>query len=104
MELLLDALSWVCIVAGSIGVVAGGIGVLRLSDVFARAHAAGVTDTLGAGLLLIGLMFQTGSWLIIVKLILILGFLFFTSPASSHALARSALAGGIKPKLDGGDH
>ena len=101
MEHARDIVSMVLILAGSAFSVVGGIGILRLPDFFARMHGAGITDTLGAGLILIGLMFQGEGPLIIVKLIMILGFLWFTSPTSTHALAKSALAHGVKPKLAG---
>jgi multicomponent Na+:H+ antiporter subunit G len=99
MESVRDALSLVLIVAGSCFSVVGGIGLLRLPDLYARMHGAGITDTLGAGLILIGLMFQGGGPLVTIKLVMILGFLWITSPTSTHALAKSALAHGVKPKL-----
>lgn len=74
-----------------------GVGVLRLPDVFTRIHAAGIKDTLGAALTLIGLMFYGGLTLVTVKLIFIWAFLWFTSPVSSHSVARAALLGGEKP-------
>ena len=39
-----DILSWVCIAGGSLALLTGGIGVLRLPDVYTRMHAAGITD------------------------------------------------------------
>jgi multicomponent Na+:H+ antiporter subunit G len=78
-------------------VVVGGIGILRLPDFFARLHAAGLNDTLGAASMLIGLMVMEGLTLVTAKLALILFFLFFTSPTSTHALAKAALLGGLKP-------
>jgi multicomponent Na+:H+ antiporter subunit G len=83
-------------------VVVGGVGVLRMPDFFTRLHAAGITDTLAAGLVLIGLMFQGGFSQVTIKLVLILIFLLFTSPTSSHALAKAALADGLQPLLDSG--
>jgi len=100
MELALDILSWVCIVVGSISCLIGALGLLRLPDVFARMHGAGMIDTLGMGLILLGLMFQTGLTLITVKLIFIVVFVVFTSPTATHALARAALHGGVEPELD----
>ena len=98
--LLTDALSWVLLVAGALVVVAGGIGVLRLPDVYTRLHAAGMTDTLGAFLVLMGLALQAGWSLVAVKLIMIWLLLLLTSPVASHALARAALAGDVDPRLD----
>jgi len=100
MTAIVDLLSWACLLGGGFFVLAGGIGVVRLPDVYTRSHAAGMTDTLGAGLILIGLMLQGGFTLITAKLILILVFIFFTSPTSTHALAKAALHGGEKPLLD----
>lgn len=97
MELLLDLLSWVFLLGGSFFAVAGGIGVLRMPDLFTRLHAAGVTDTMGAGLILTGLMFQGGLTLVTAKLVIILAFVWFSSPVSTYALARAALASGQEP-------
>jgi multicomponent Na+:H+ antiporter subunit G len=97
MVLAMDILSWIFLMAGSFFSIAGGIGVIRMPDVFTRLHAAGVTDTGGAGLILVGLMFQGGLTLVTVRLLLILGFLWFSSPVSTYALARAALAGGEEP-------
>ncbi len=99
IEQIADGASWAFIVTGAVFLVIGGIGVLRMPDVFTRLHAAGITDTLASGLILVGLMFQGGWTLVSVKLVLILLFLLFTSPVSSHALARAALHGGIRPIL-----
>ncbi len=97
MEVFLDVLSWIFLITGSFFAVVGGIGVIRMPDLFTRLHAAGVTDTGGAGLILVGLMFQGGMTLVTVKLLLVLGFLWFSSPVSTYALARAALAGGEEP-------
>lgn len=97
VELLLDILSWMFLVGGVVISIIGGIGMLRLPDLFSRMHAAGMIDTLGAGLILVGLMLQGGGALVTIKLIAILLFIFFTSPTATHALAKAALHGGVKP-------
>ena len=66
MTAVVDILSWIFLIAGSVLVLTGGIGVLRLPDIYTRSHAAGITDTLGAGLILIGLMLQGGFTLVTV--------------------------------------
>lgn len=75
----------------------GGIGMLRLPDFFARIHAGGMIDTLGAGLFLLGLMFHGGWTLASVKLGLILLLLLIATPTAAHALAGAAHVMGIKP-------
>ena len=98
--MIFDVLSWVCLGAGGLLGVIGGIGIHRFPDFYTRLHAAGTTDTLCAMLILLGLGFQAGLSLDAFKLILIFIFLFFTSPTASHALANAAMHGGLKPKLD----
>ncbi len=97
--MIADAVSWVCLIVGGFLIIAGGIGLLRLPDFFTRLHAASITDTLGTALIVLGLGLQAGWSLVTIKLVLILLFLFFTSPTSTHALAKSALHGGVKPEL-----
>jgi multicomponent Na+:H+ antiporter subunit G len=93
----LDILSWIIIVAGAGFSIVGAIGLLRFPDFYTRLHAAGITDTLGAWLILLGVLLQVESWLVAIKLVLIVVFLFFTSPTATHALARAALTSGLKP-------
>lgn len=99
MSELVDILSGLCLLAGAFFCVVGGIGLLRMPDFFTRMHAASVTETLGAGLILLGLTLQSGFTLVTVKLLMIGLLIFFASPTASHALARAALLRGVKPKL-----
>lgn len=99
MSELIDILSGLCLLAGAFFCVVGGIGLLRMPDFFTRMHAASVTETLGAGLILLGLTLQSGFTLVTVKLLMIGLLIFFASPTASHALARAALLRGLKPKL-----
>ena len=98
MALLADIVSWICLFAGSVLALIGGLGLLRLPDVFARMHGAGMVDTLGLALIMLGLMFQAGFSLITVKLIMIIGFVVYTSPTTTHALARACLYAGVRPQ------
>ena len=97
MELALDVLSWIFVVAGLFFMIVGTVGVLRMPDVFTRLHAAGMTDTMGAGFLILAMCLQAGIGLVLVRLILVYAFLTFTSPIATHALARAALAAGVVP-------
>ena len=100
MDALLHIASWVCLVLGAGFCLIGGIGLLRLPDFYSRMHGGGITDTLGAGLVVLGLMLQAGLSLIAVKLVLILLFLLLTSPVATHAIARAARHSGLEPRLD----
>lgn len=96
MSLAVDIASWVLLVTGSVFCLIGGVGLLRLPDFYSRMHAAGVTDTLGAGLVLAGLMLQGGLSNVTIKLVLVLVFLLLTSPTAAHALVKAAYAAGVK--------
>lgn len=100
IDLVLDLLSWVCLLAGAAFLLIGAIGVLRFPDFYTRLHAVSVCDTLGAGLVLVGLMLQGGLSLVTVKLLLMFCFMMFTGPTAVHALAQAALQGKLKPLVD----
>lgn len=97
MASLVDALSFALLAAGGFFCVVGGIGMLRMPDFYTRMHAASVIETLGAGLLLAGLLLQAGLTLVGAKLAIIGLLIFFASPTATHALARAALLRGLAP-------
>jgi len=99
MSFVLDIASWILLACGGAFCVVGGIGLLRMPDFYTRVHAASVTETLGGGLILLGLMLQAGWTLIAAKLAIIGLLVFFASPAAAHALARAALERGLQPLL-----
>ena len=97
MTLALDVLSWLLLTSGGVAVLIGGVGALRMPDLYTRMHAASVTDSLGAILVIAGIMLQAGLTLATIKLSAILLFLLLTSPTSSYALASAALLAGNRP-------
>ena len=100
MAILLDIVTFLCLIGGIASMLIGSYGLLKLPDVFARMHAAGMVDTLGLGLIMVGLIFQGGFSLISFKLFLVIVFILYTGPAVTHALAQAALNAGVKPLLD----
>ena len=97
LELVLEILSWILIVSGSVFAIIGAIGTLRFPDFWSRLHAASITDSAGMILLLAGMCLQAGPTLITVKLLIIGVFLFITGPTSTHAIANAALVTGLRP-------
>lgn len=97
MVLILDALSWILLVAGSLVLITSAFGIVRMRSFYTQLHAASINDTLGPGLILLGLAFQAPNIEVTIKLALILVFLVLTGPLSSHALAKAALENGILP-------
>ena len=94
---LLQWLSAILLLSGCALGVIGGIGINRFPDFYTRMHAAGVTDTLCAGLFFGGLMIHFGLTLASAKLFLIFLFMLFTCPTSTHALAKAARHSGLEP-------
>lgn len=99
MSAAVDLASWLLLGAGGVFCVIGGIGLIRMPDFYTRVHAASVTETLGAGLILAGLMLQAGATLVCVKLAMVGILIFFTSPTATHALTRAALVRGLEPVI-----
>ena len=97
MPVLLDIASWVLLSLGGSFVFIGGLGALRMPDLYTRMHAASVTDSIGAALIITGIVLQAGLSLASIKLIVILLFLLLTSPTASNALASAALLAGQRP-------
>ena len=92
---LLDIVSSILLIAGVFFGLSGAIGLFKFPDFFTRVHAASVTDSIAAILIIAGLLLQTSLDLNTAKLLFILSFLMITSPTASHALAKSARHGGL---------
>lgn len=95
---VLHVLGNIVIVAGLFFTVSAGIGMMRMPDFYTRLHPAGVMDSMGAPLILVGLTLHSTEGLVAVKLILLIFFLIITGPTACHALAKAALSSGVKPE------
>lgn len=95
-----QALASVLMGAGGLFCIVGAVGMLRMPDFFTRMHAASVIETLGAGLVIAGLVVLGGFTLESAKLLALLLLIFFTSPTATHALARAAHERGVEAVLD----
>ncbi|WP_442909379.1 monovalent cation/H(+) antiporter subunit G [Halovenus sp. HT40] len=73
------------------------VGVLRLPDVYSRAHTASQADTLGAGFALAGVALALGWTPTTILTVILLFFIFVTNPTAAHAITRAAHEEGIEP-------
>ncbi len=96
-SVLIDALSVLLLTAGGAFVLIGGIGALRLPNLYTRMHAASLTESMATLLIFPGIMLQAGLSLATIKLFAIMLFLLLTGPTASYALANAALLSGVKP-------
>jgi multicomponent Na+:H+ antiporter subunit G len=104
---MIEICNWVAVLTGSAALlsgaffsVVGGWGIVKFPEFYSRLHSGGVTDTAGAGLILVGLTVETGWNLASAKLVMILFFFLMTTPSACHILAKSALNSGLEPELD----
>lgn len=98
------AVEWIKFVAGAFFLLTGLaifvleiIGVFRFKYVLNRMHAAAMGDTFGIGCSLIGLILMNGLNFTSLKLFLVIVFLWFSSPVSSHLIARLEVATDEEP-------
>jgi multicomponent Na+:H+ antiporter subunit G len=73
------------------------IGIVRMPDIYTRAHAASKSDTLGAVLTIAAVAFALESGLSTVKAVFLVISMFLTNPTAAHAIARAAEDQGIEP-------
>lgn len=74
------------------------LGLLRLPDVFTRAHAVAKAETLGLALVVIGLAVRPGTGIdVLVRLVGLLGFAFVGNPTAVHAITRAARRADVRP-------
>lgn len=99
MIAIAKALIILVISVGVIFTVVAVIGILRLPDVYTRAHAASKSATFGVLNILLGSFLYI--WIFkgyfSIKLILGIVFLFITAPIGGHLMARAAYMSGVKP-------
>lgn len=98
-------LEWLRFLAGAVFLLIGlgifvieMIGVFRFRYVLNRMHAAAMGDTLGIGCCLLGLIIMCGWNFTSLKLLLIILFLWLSSPTSSHLIARLEMTTDEEPE------
>ncbi len=89
------------VAAGALLAIIGALGVLRFPDVFTRIHAASITDTGGASLVILGLGLIAGLTPLTLKLLLVWVFIILATPAAANALANAAFGSGEAPWRSG---
>ena len=90
MSMLVEVLSWLCILIGSFLLLTGSLGLIRLPDFWSRLHGASISDTGGVLFLILGMMLQVTTIWVFFKLLAIAIFIFISSPTASHAIANAA--------------
>ena len=66
------------------------LGIVRFPDIFTRMHAASKAGSLGLGCILVGVALSFPSAIVIAKCIMVLLFIFLTTPIAAHMIGRAA--------------
>jgi len=89
MEIIQTLLVVILLLGGVFFFSVGTLGLLRLPDVFTRLHATTKSDTLGTGLILLAAMVYLGIDIVVVKVFLILVFIWITNPTAAHIISKA---------------
>jgi len=86
-----------CLAIGLFFTIVSTTGLVRLPDLYSRAHTASQADTLGAGFTLAAVALAIGLDTTVTKTVLLLFFIFVTNPTAAHAIARAAHEEDVEP-------
>ena len=86
----MEICSSIFILLGSLLLLTGSLGLIRLPDFWSRLHGASISDTGGVLFIILGMMFQVTTIWVFFKLLAIAVFIFISSPTASHAIANAA--------------
>ncbi len=81
-------LSWPVLCAGVFFFVAGSVGIVRFGDAYSRLHALTKADTLGLGLVVLGLGLQRGDLRLAILMLLIWLLVMASGATACQLLAR----------------
>ena len=99
----MDTVVILLVVTGLVFFTGGGVGILRLPDFYTRLHPAGKLDTLGSLLMMLAIAlfhlqpFTWGTLLTSLKIMLIVVFIFLSSPTATHSIVDAGLRAGLEP-------
>jgi multicomponent Na+:H+ antiporter subunit G len=96
MSTFMDILSLVLAATGGLLILVAGLGILRLPDLLTRMHASSKAGTLGAVCILLAVALRFGDFVITVKTVLIVLFLFLTAPVAAHMIGRAGYRSGVR--------
>ena len=99
----MSLLAAIFIVSGLFFFTGGSIGILRFPDFYSRLHPAGKLDTMGLLMTMTGMALYTvqeftlAALFTSLKILLIVVFIFITSPTATHAILDAGVRAGLSP-------
>ena len=99
----MSLLAAIFIISGLFFFTGGSIGILRFPDFYSRLHPAGKLDTMGLLMTMTGMALYTvqeftlAALFTSLKILLIVVFIFITSPTATHAILDAGVRAGLSP-------
>ncbi len=99
----MNIIALILIVVGLFIFFDGAVGIIRFTDFFSRLHPAGKLDTAGLLFTMSGMALYIiqdltlGAVISSLKIMLIVVFVFITSPTATHAIIDAGISAGLKP-------
>lgn len=97
---MIKLFSIICFIGSFLAFGLGVLGLFKFPDPYTRMHAVGIGDTLGVGLIGLGLVLVSPSWFLRLKLAVILILFWVINPTMTHLVAKSGLIHGVQPTRD----
>jgi multicomponent Na+:H+ antiporter subunit G len=103
----MDVLVTILILLGLVFLTGGTVGILRFPDFYSRLHPAGKLDTLGSLLMMTAFAlynvhhFTMANVLTSLKILLIVVFVFLSSPTAVHGIVDAGMRAGLSPWVKG---
>ncbi|MDD4680811.1 MAG: monovalent cation/H(+) antiporter subunit G [Clostridia bacterium] len=94
---MINVIAYICFIGSLLAFGLGTLGLYKFPDPYTRMHAIGIGDTLGVGLIGIGLFLLSPDWILRIKLVVCLLLFWVINPTMTHLIAKSGLIHGTKP-------
>lgn len=90
-----ESISLVLLLLGAVFMFLAAIGLARMPDVLMRLHSTTKSNTLGVGLIMLGVALVFNNFDIAVRALAIVVFMFSTAPVAAHMVGRAAYLSGV---------
>ncbi len=92
--LVREILAIILLFGGLFFLIVGVVGLIRLPDIYNRLHALGKCDTMGSGMIIMGMVLIVPGTTNVVKLLLMIVFTLAINPVMTHLITKTAYVRG----------
>lgn len=89
-----EILAIILLFGGLFFLIVGVVGLIRLPDIYNRLHALGKCDTMGSGMIILGMVMIVPGMTNVVKLVLMIIFTLAINPVMTHLITKTAYVRG----------